>query len=85
MQLTVTFDSEGTADEVVVYDGSDVEAMSTALESYITANLPTQQQKYVRRWWVRAKVNVENGLEPELRYVGTVGVDVWKVWQVVGS
>lgn len=81
MRLVVTFDSDGTPASTEVYNGSSVDDMGSAMETYIATSLPANQAKQVRRWWAKAKTQTLNGLEPELRYIGTVGIDVWKVWQ----
>jgi len=85
LKLTHTLDYEGTANATVVYDGSSVEAMGAAIEAYIPTAISAQRAKYVRRWWIKAQVQTENGLEPELRYIGDVGMDLWKVTQQIGS
>lgn len=85
MQLVLTEDLNGEANQIVVYEGPSLDAMEEALELYITENLTARQIKYVRRWWIKARENAENGLEPELYYPGDVGTDLLKVLQTVGS
>jgi hypothetical protein len=86
VKLVATFDQEGSGTQETVYEGALVSEMGEALEAFIL-QFPERYQKHMRRWWERSgRPNTENGLEPELRLLGAVGVDVYKVWQTpIGS